>query len=104
MPLSPLGIKKASSHDLIEETETLENDEKRKSRGSFTIISAAEGAMNTIKRFSQKTTVDDENPKNNNNNNDSNIIKYQMIYFVAGIMLIAIILSWWLNGTLKNLV
>lgn len=101
MPLSPLGIKKASSSDLQEKSEASMNEERRKSRGSFTIRSAAEEAMNTFKKFSQKGTRDDEN---NKTDDDSNIIKYQMVYFIAGIMLIAIVLSWYLNGALKRIV
>lgn len=98
MPLSPLGIKKASSSDLQEKNDAPTEDERRKARGSFNIISnAAEGAMKTIKKFSQKGIKDDEN-KTNDNDVDNNAIKYQMIYFISGIMLIAIILSWWLNG------
>jgi hypothetical protein len=97
MPLSPLGIKKSSSNDL-NQNDDQKIDERRKSRSSFTIISAAEGAMNTIKKFSQKGTVNDESSAKKDNV-ENGIIKNQMIYFIASIMIIAIILSWWLNGT-----
>lgn len=100
MPLSPLGIKKSSSNDLKENDDKTLVEEKRKARASFTIISAAEGAMNTIKKFSQKGSANDENSINKDNEDS---IKNQMVYFIAGIMIIAIILSWWLNGTLKNI-